>query len=390
MRLEKFLSDKPLFYKKFDPTRMHKAYKQVKNALPKPRIVHLIGTNGKGSTGRYLADMLFSFGIKVGHYTSPHIISFNERIWINGQVADDALLDEAFDGLMRVLDSSFQDSLSYFEFTTLVAMMAFKECNVVVLEAGLGGEHDATSVFTNELTLLTPVGLDHADFLGDTIEEVATSKIRGIQKAVITAEQLPEVREILEQEAVKSTFTIEDIKLDDRDLKSLKDFENSGKASYLVRNFSHALAALRFLGFKQRVNGKKMTTLFGRLTALDKNLTIDVGHNLLAAKEILKYYGKSKVNLVYNTLADKDYEKILALLKPILSKVFIIDIDDERAVEKEILQTTLEHLEIEHEIFTEVNSGMKTLVFGSFTVVEAFLKTEKNKYKNQKYLFRDK
>ena len=379
MRLENFLSNKPLFYKKFDPTRMQKAYNQVKHALPKPRIVHLIGTNGKGSTGRYLADMLYDTGIKVGHYTSPHIISFNERIWLNGKVIDDKLLDEAFDSLMEVLDLSFQKSLSYFEFTTLVAMMAFKECNVVVLEAGLGGEHDATSVFDNELTLLTPIGLDHADFLGNTIEEVATSKIRGIQKAVITAKQLPEVREVLETEAHRSGFLIEDIKLSDRDLKCLKNFQESGKASYLVRNFSHALAGLRFLGFKQEVNSQSMTTLFGRLTALNENLTIDVGHNLLAAEEILKYYGKSKVNLVYNTLADKDYEKILALLKPILNKVFIIDIDDERAVKKDILQTTLEHLEIDYETFTQLDRDMKTLVFGSFTVVEAFLKLDKSR-----------
>ena len=380
MRLENFLSNKPLFYKKFDPTRMQKAYNRIRDALPRPRIVHLIGTNGKGSTGRYLADMIHDSGIKVGHYTSPHIKSFNERIWLDGKLVDDKLLDEAFDILMEVLDSSFQESLSYFEFTTLVAMMAFKECDVVVLEAGLGGEHDATSVFDNELTLLTPIGLDHADFLGDTIEEVATSKIRGIQKAVITAKQLPEVREVLEQEALKSAFKIEDIKLCDADLKSLKTFEDSGKASYLVRNFSHALAALRFLGFKQRVNAQNMTTLFGRLTALNENLTIDVGHNLLAASEILDFYGKSKVNLVYNTLEDKDYEKILTLLKPIINKVFIIGIDDERAVKKEILQTTLEHLKIEYEAFTEVHRDTKTLVFGSFTVVEAFLKLDKSGY----------
>lgn len=380
MRLENFLSNKPLFYKKFDPTRMQKAFDQVKDALPKPRIVHLIGTNGKGSTGRYLADMLYESGVHVGHYTSPHISSFNERIWIDGTIADDMLLDDAFDALMKVLDPSFQESLSYFEFTTLVAMMAFKTCEVVVLEAGLGGEHDATSVFPNELTLLTPIGLDHADFLGDTIEEVATTKIRGIQQAVITAKQLPEVKEVLENEAGKLHFKVQEITLDAKDLKYLKIFKDSGKAGYLVRNFSHALAALRFLGFRQSINAQSMSTLFGRLTALNDKLTIDVGHNLLAAKEILDFYGKSKVNLVYNTLADKDYEKILALLKPMINKVFIIHINDERAVKKEILQTTLEQLEIEYEPFTKVDEKMKTLVFGSFTVVEAFLKLDKSRY----------
>ena len=374
MRLENFLSSKPLFYKKFDPTRIQKAYASIKENLPKPRIVHLIGTNGKGSTGRYLAQMLMQCGCKVGHYTSPHIRYFNERVWINGSVASDAILDDAFDALMAVLNIQWQESLSYFEFTTLVAMMAFKDCDIVVLEAGLGGEHDATSVFDNELTLLTPIGLDHADFLGSTIQEVALSKIRGIQKAVIPAIQENDVLEVLKSQSDLLNFHWEDIshKLSDKEL--IYSFSKTEVASYLARNFSHALAGLRYLGFEDKIDISLMTTLFGRLSKIDENLIVDVGHNLLAAKEILAYYGNSKVNLVYNTLADKEYEKILDLLKPIIKKVFIIEIDDERAVEEETLKTTLEQLEIDYEAFSEIDKGSKTLVFGSFTVVEAFLK----------------
>ena len=374
MRLENFLSSKPLFYKKFDPTRIEKAYLSIKDSLSKPRIVHLIGTNGKGSTGRYLAQMLLQCDCRVGHYTSPHIRHFNERIWIDGSLAKDDFLDEAFDALMAVLDSQWQKSLSYFEFTTLVAMMAFKDCDIVVLEAGLGGEHDATSVFDNELTLLTPIGLDHADFLGSTIQEVALSKIRGIQKAVITAKQECEVMPLLIKQSAILDFKTHLIELDDKDSELVERFEKTEVASYLVRNFSHALAGLRFLGFDNPIEIKEITTLFGRLTQIDENLTIDVGHNLLAAKEILAYYGNSKVNLVYNTLADKDYEEILGLLKPIIEKVSIIAIDDERALDKERLQTTLEQLDIDYETFSEIDREKKSLVFGSFTVVEAFLK----------------
>jgi len=374
VRLEEFLSSKPLFYKEFDPTRMQKAYNQVKAALPSPRIVHLIGTNGKGSTGRYLAQMLSLVGLSVGHYTSPHILQFNERIWIDNAIASDRVLDEAFDKLMGVLDIKWQESLSYFESTTLVAMMAFEKCDIVVLEAGLGGEDDATSVFENELTLLTPIGLDHADFLGDTLSEVAGSKIRGIQKAVISAVQKEEVNHVLKEESFKRGFTIHKLELSKEDEKEVRYFENRGIADYLVANFSLALCAFRYLGLEDKVESQALTTLFGRLTSLDNNLIVDVGHNILAAQAILSFYGKTKVNLVYNTLADKEYEKILKLLKPIISKVSIIDIDDDRAVEKEILQITLEKLDIKYETFSEVEKDCKTLVFGSFTVVEAFLK----------------
>lgn len=374
MRLENFLSSKPLYYKKFDPIRIQKAYASIEHSIPKPRIVHLIGTNGKGSTGRYLAEMLLQCGCKVGHYTSPHICSFNERIWMDGKLADDKTLDAAFDALISVLDTQWQESLSYFEFTTLVAMMAFRDCDIVVLEAGLGGEHDGTSVFDNELTLLTPIGLDHAEFLGTTIQEVALTKIRGIQKAVITAKQEPEVMEVLQKEALRTALFWDTVELNEDDTKLVELFSQRETAAYLLRNFSHALAALRYLGFKQNINTTELHTLFGRLTPIGENLIIDVGHNLLAAKEILAYYGNSKVNLVYNTFTDKDYENILDLLKPIINKLFIIPVDDKRALKTETLQTTLEKLEISYETFSQVDTEKKTLVFGSFTVVEAFLK----------------
>ena len=379
MRLEAFLSNKPLFYKKFDPLRMQKAYDQVKNELHIPRIIHLIGTNGKGTTGRFLAQMLQQIGLKVGHYSSPHINVFNERIWIDGALASDNSLDQAFDSLIEILDKEYQESLSYFEFTTLVAMIAFKDCEFVVLEAGLGGEYDATSVFPNELTLLTPIGLDHAEFLGSTITEVATTKINGVQKFALTASQPNEVMEVLKSISCKHGFGYENICLNEKDSRLVERFFEINQVDYLTKNFSHALAALRKLGFDNEIEVSKIGTLFGRLTKLEDNLVIDVGHNVLAAKQILGHFGKTKVNLVYNTLSDKAYKEILVLLKPMIKKLFIIDISDERALEKDKLQTTLDDLDIEYEDFTMIDKAHMTLVFGSFVVVETFLKVTNKK-----------
>ncbi|MEA2092136.1 MAG: bifunctional folylpolyglutamate synthase/dihydrofolate synthase, partial [Campylobacterota bacterium] len=187
--LQEFLSAKPLYYDKIDYTRMPRIYKRVKPYLPKPKIIHLIGTNGKGTTGRFLAAALHSLGFKVGHYTSPHILKFNERVWLNGRDASDSTLENAHKELLRILTPSEADALSYFEYTTLLSMLVYKECEYVVMEAGLGGEHDATAVFDKLLTLVTPIAYDHEAFLGNSIKEIATTKLNAIQKSAILATQ---------------------------------------------------------------------------------------------------------------------------------------------------------------------------------------------------------
>src|SRR3989338_5911451 len=136
---------------------MPRIYEKLKSSLTTPKTVHIIGTNGKGTTGRFLANALCSMGVKVGHYISPHILEFNERVWLNGANATDAELEDAHVELQKLLSQSDSDSLSYFEYTTLLGMIVFKKCDFVVMEAGLGGEFDATAVFAKCLTLVTPI-----------------------------------------------------------------------------------------------------------------------------------------------------------------------------------------------------------------------------------------
>ena len=139
MDLVSFLEHKPLFYDVIDYERMPKTYARIAHHFTLPQILHVVGTNGKGSTGRFLAQMLLSHGHRVGHYTSPHILCFNERIWMDGKDADDALLQENHLALHALLTPAEASALSYFEYTTLLAMLIFsKRCDYVVLEAGLG------------------------------------------------------------------------------------------------------------------------------------------------------------------------------------------------------------------------------------------------------------
>ena len=202
--LKKYLDEKPLYYDEIDYTRMPRVYETIKSHFNIPKIIHMIGTNGKGTTGRFLASSLDSIGYKVGHYTSPHILEFNERIWLNGENVSDELLDKTHINLQNILTKEDAYSLSYFEYTTLIAMLIYKRCDYVVLEAGLGGEHDATAVFKKELTLVTPIDFDHEAFLGSTIEEIATTKLNAIDKnAIISSQKYKEISAIVKEISLK-------------------------------------------------------------------------------------------------------------------------------------------------------------------------------------------
>ncbi len=216
MTLQQFLEHKPLFYEEIDTMRMPFVYQNVKEHFKLPRIIHIVGTNGKGSTGRFLAQMLHAKGLHVGHYTSPHIVKFNERIWIDGQDIDDITLELYHQKLFSILRQQFQESLSYFEYTTLLAMLIFCDrCDFVILEAGLGWEFDATNVFDKILSIITPIGLDHQAFLGDSIELIASTKINSVKNDCVLAKQYekeePFAPKIIEMSAVKN-FDISEAK----------------------------------------------------------------------------------------------------------------------------------------------------------------------------------
>ncbi len=381
MLLEEFLSAKPLYYEKIDYTRMPRIYESIKSFLPKPKIIHLIGTNAKGTTGRFLAAALDSLGFNVGHYTSPHILNFNERIWINGLDANEKILEDAHKELQTILTPSDSDALSYFEYTTLLCMIVYKECEFVVMEAGLGGENDATAVFDKVLTLVTPIAYDHEAFLGDTIQEIALQKLNAIQNnAVLATQHYREVYDLAEILALQKSLNIKRYSqvLDAIDkVKISKISKNLKLCSYLVDNLSLSISALKFLNIEYSEDSFTNARLFGRLTNISKNIIVDVGHNTLAAQAIKEALSGNKYILIYNTFRDKNYKEILEILNPIIKKVEVIEIVDERIESRENLNKTLETLKISYTTFVNtIEEEKKYLVFGSFRVVEAFLKRQ--------------
>lgn len=378
--LQDFLKAKPLYYDEIDYSRMPRIYEKIKSYLPMPKIIHLIGTNAKGTTGRFLSTALYSLGFNVGHYTSPHILEFNERVWINGRDAKSETLEIAHKELQSLLSKEDSDALSYFEYTTLLSLLVYKECDYVVMEAGLGGEHDATAVFEKILTLVTPIAYDHEAFLGNSIKEIATTKLNAIQNnAILGVQKETEIYDIAEAMADKNSLNIQIVSqvLDaDDEQKIVKIAKKLKLESYLVQNLSLSISALKFLNIEYNNNNFTDARLFGRLTRVSENIIVDVGHNPLAAEAIREALSPEKYVLVYNSYQDKDYKKILEILKPIVIKVEIIAINDKRVEAEDRLKRTLNDLEIEYNIFKSVTPNIKYLVFGSFSVVEAFMKRQ--------------
>jgi dihydrofolate synthase/folylpolyglutamate synthase len=395
--LSLFLETKPLYYKEIDHLRVHRAYDILKEQISHPRTIHIVGTNGKGSTGRMIAHLAYKSGLKTGHFSSPHILKFNERIWLNGNDSSDEVLESAHQKLYKILGQEQSDTLSYFEYTTLLALVVFEKLDLIVFEAGLGGEYDATNVCDKVLSVITPIGIDHQAFLGETIEEIALTKIRSIQKLVLLAPQIyPEVLEVAKKIAIEkgaelflsvpgSGFSVEKSDSISRStspeverIREKQQLEQIAKEKnwpdYLIDNAIVALQALDFLDINYDINDLKSLELFGRFYPLTDNICIDVGHNPLAAKAIVSAL-KEKVVLIYNSLDDKDYEEVLRLLKPKVKRVEIIPILSQRAATVEAIEKALHSVGLPYRDFDgTIDDEENYLVFGSFYVVEAFIK----------------
>ena len=372
--LNEFLEHKTLYYDKIDFTIVESSWKILSTKINLPFVIHIVGTNGKGSTGRFLAHYLHKKEFKVLHYSSPHIMKFNERIWINGNDVSDENLELAHIFLQDLFPLELLSKLTYFEYTTLLAFYLSKDFDYLVLEAGLGGEFDATNVVENNLSLITTIGLDHMSFLGNTVEEIAATKMRSADNKMLIGYQvfnsvLKTAYKVKEQILKERNKNIEIIEVKEFDKYEL----NNKFASYLKRNLHLVIECLHELKIPIDLKLFDDVPLFGRCQKILPNVTIDVGHNPLAAHVIAKEFEGKKITLIYNSYKDKDYEEVLKILKPIISKIIIMPLDDKRIVEKNSLLEIIKQLNIINEKSIKIVENEKYLVFGSFLVVEKFL-----------------
>lgn len=312
--------------------------------------IHIAGTNGKGSTSHYLAAILQSAGYKTGLYTSPHVKDFRERIRVNGKPIPKAQVVKFVAEKMPL----FKDiDASFFELTVGMAFKYFddKKVDIAVIETGLGGRLDSTNVITPQLSVITNIGLDHTDLLGNTLAQIATEKAGIIKpgipvvigqtqaetKPVFVAKAKTENASLVFADAIykaQNATTLYGAKpklqLDIINKKGLKrTYKSQLTGQYQLKNIVTVLAAvdaLRAQGFKISESAVKnglenivaITGLLGRWQVLNSRpLTIaDTGHNYDGLKETMAQLQKLEktMHIVFGAVADKDLAKVLPIL----------------------------------------------------------------------------
>ena len=328
----------------------------------KLKFIHIAGTNGKGSTSAMLENVLRKAGYNTGLYTSPYIRVFNERMRINGEnISDDELA--SLTEYIKPIAEQMTDKPTEFELITALAFEYFARhnCDVVVLEAGMGGRLDSTNIIdTSILSVITGIALDHTAFLGDTIEQIACEKAGIIKRSVpviyggsdVAAKAVIEKRaEEMCSEFVSvdySSLQINSMTLDGSvfDYADYKDLKISLLGSYQPRNCAiviNAIEILRKQGFKISDEalylGLSEACWQGRFEILSKEplIIFDGAHNpqgIEAAVESVKFYFKTKnICLVTGVLRDKDYTYIASKLSEIAEVAFTFTPDSPRALD---------------------------------------------------------
>ncbi len=382
-RLSAFLETKPKEYHKFDPSRFIQIYKDFKNAFfeIQAKVIHVVGTNGKGSTGRFLTLLLADQNFKVLHFTSPHVFEFRERFFLNGSVVEESVLENAHQQLQP---HAFSSACSYFEYATLLAVMLAKDCDYLVLEAGLGGEFDSTNALEKNLSVFTPIDYDHKEFLGDSLESIATTKLKAMGPLNIIAPQQELVLNVAQKIAKDKHAKL--IVVQNEISKGVMDYiERHHLAYFLAMNLEVALKAFETLmpcNKQEVLKNLKPLNLIGRCELLSPNILIDVGHNphsAKALKEEIKRVFNAPIVLIYNCYQDKDAFLVLEILKPVVKKVLILELHNERIIQLEKLKGILETLGLEHALFEDLEENENYLVYGSFLVANAFYKRYQKK-----------
>ena len=319
-------------------------------------VITLAGTNGKGSTSAILQSMLHAAGYKVGCYTSPHLLQYNERIRIDSKNIDDERLCEAFE---KVDQARGDVPLTYFEFGTLAALLVFSQAQLdaVILEVGLGGRLDAVNVIDPDVAVITSVDLDHMDWLGNDIESIGREKagiFRSNKPAVFGSLSMPDsVRQAAEDKSVQLyaagkdylyqgltngwQLTSTDIRYSDLPLPALKgqvQMQNAAAAIMALHSIKERLA----ISESAIAQGLKNAFITGRFQLIKSvpNVVVDVAHNPQAARALVETLKDNPVEgcnyVVIAMLADKAVNDVVRILLPEVDGWFTAGLDVPRGL----------------------------------------------------------
>ena len=320
--------------------------RRLGNPQEQLKFLHIAGTNGKGSVSAYIATVLQSAGYRVGRYISPVIFEYRERIQVNGRMITKKAMCYGIEQIKAACDEMVSEGLDHptsFEVETALGFLYFleKNCDIVVLETGMGGLLDATNIIQNTITaVFTSISMDHMKFLGNTLEKIAKQKSGVIKSgcAVVSAHQSPEVMAVLRRRAEElgCPFVVSDpgkinnarygLERQRFDYGRRKKLEISLAGRYQVENAALAVEVLDVLGERgfpvteeHLHRGLRETQWLGRFTLIKKQpiFIVDGAHNEDAAKRLAEsvsfYFTNHKIIYIMGVLRDKEYDKIIAL-----------------------------------------------------------------------------
>lgn len=303
--------------------RMRALLRALGNPHTRIPAILIAGTNGKGSTSAMLASILTASGKRTAHYTSPHLVDLRERWTIDGARIEPGALDDAIVALQRAAERS-GITPTYFEALTLIAFIAFahSRCDVSVLEVGMGGRLDATNVVKPVAAVITPVGIDHREYLGNTLRAIAREKAGIIHRhsIVLTSNDDPVVLEVIRKRAAKFGNRVIHV-TEEHDTPLAGDFQR--------RNAALAVRTARELGIAEDAiaRGVAQTRWRGRLERIEiagKTIWIDGGHNAHAVAQTSRFFDAHVPRprlLVFGIMSDKDVAPVTGMLFPIFDRI---------------------------------------------------------------------
>ena len=349
--------------------------------------VHIAGTNGKGSVAALLSAILHAAGYRVGRYTSPHLIRFNERICINDQPISDGDVVAAYNAVKGA--GYGRREPTFFEYATAMALFTFwkKEVDWAIIETGMGGRLDATNIIKPALSIITNISIEHRTYLGNTIAEIAGEKGGIIKKntPVITGVKQKTAISVLESIAASNTapiyrqgkaFRVKKKRDGSFNYYGMNDtrrgLQTNLAGSHQIENTALVMAACEVLNQKKATlpspaikKGLFNARWPGRLEIVkDSPLVIlDGAHNLIAARTLKKYLSKNltgrKITLVIGILDDKPYQSMLKSLLPLSSRVIITKAKIDRALPPETLHKVAAPIVPDTRIIHDVSGAVK-------------------------------
>jgi dihydrofolate synthase / folylpolyglutamate synthase len=381
---------------KKDITNTFLLCERLGNPHKKFKSIHVAGTNGKGSVSHMLAAIFQTAGYKTGLYTSPHLYDFRERIKINGEMCDK---DFVVDFVQRIQPAIEEIQPSFFEITVAMAFDFFaqQKVDIAIIEVGLGGRLDSTNVITPELSVITNIGWDHMNLLGNTLEEIAFEKAGIIKEniPVVIGEKKKETenifRNIASQKQSSIYFTEENFSVTDfRLLNNLIEVSVADKNSstvnyqldlagiYQTKNILTVLQAVELLTewniSRENIqtalkNVKQLTGLHGRWEVIheDPTIVLEVAHNKDGIQQMLQHLQKisfNKLHLVVGIVKDKDVDAVLELL-PKEANYYFTQAHIPRALNAQILKTKASELSLSGNHFDDVNTALQQALINS-------------------------